>query len=332
MSNVRRRWPATLALALFAQFAWVLALQAAPTPKPALLVLNKAEATMVIVDPATGTVLATIGTGEGPHEVATDGVHAFVANYGAQTPGNSLSIVELATQREIKRVDLGALRRPHGIVLVEGKGYFTAETNRAVARYDPASGLVDWVMGTGQAVSHMLWVHASGSPLLTTNIGSDNVTVMERGANPMAWNVTQIATGRGPEGFDVSPDGREVWVAHSRDGGVSIIDLAQKKVTQTLDVRTKRSNRLVFTPDGRLVLISDLEAGDLVVMDAKARSEVKRLAVGRGPAGILVVPDGTRAYVALSGDDHLVTVDLRTLEVTGKIVTGKAPDGMAWVR
>jgi YVTN family beta-propeller protein len=168
--------------------------------------------------------------------------------------------------------------------------------------------------------------------VISTNIGSDNVTVMERGANPMAWNVTQIATGRGPEGLDVSPDGRELWAAHSRDGGISIIDLAGKTVVQTLDAKTKRSNRLAFTPDGRLVLVSDLDAGELVVIDAKTRTDVKRLAVGRGASGILVVPDSSRAYVALSGDNQLAIVDLRTLEVTGRVTTGKAPDGMAWVR
>ncbi len=304
----------------------------ASTPRPALLVLNKIDATMAIVDPSSGRVVGKVATGDGPHEVATDGTFAYVGNYGAQTPGSTISVIDLAALKEVKRVDLGPMRRPHGLALVGGKLFFTAETNRLVASYDTASGHLDWVMGTGQGATHMVWVHPSGSPIVTTNIGSDNVTLIERGATPLAWNMTQIATGRGPEGLDVSPDGRELWVAHSRDGGVSIIDLAARTVTATIEAKTRRSNRLKFTPEGRLVLISDLDAGDLVVLDAKTRTEVRRMPLGRSPEGILIPPDGSRAYVAVTGDSHVAVVDLRALQVVGKIETGQGPDGMAWVR
>ncbi|MBP7570012.1 MAG: hypothetical protein KBA95_08115 [Acidobacteria bacterium] len=91
-----------------------------------------------------------------------------------------------------------------------------------------------------------------------------------------------------------------------------------------------RSNRLRFTPDGRLVLVSDLEAGDLVVIDRASRRVTRRMPLGRAPSGILLVPDGSRAYVALTGENALAIVDLKTLEVAGRIATGEGPDGMAW--
>ena len=52
-----------------------------------LLVVNKIENTLAFVDPATGQVTVKAQTGDGPHEVVTDGTRAYVANYGAQTPG-----------------------------------------------------------------------------------------------------------------------------------------------------------------------------------------------------------------------------------------------------
>jgi YVTN family beta-propeller protein len=303
----------------------------APLPSPALLVLNKEEATLAIVDAATGQAVGKVAVGEGPHEVVTDGVHAYVSNYGARTPGSSLSVVDLAARKEVRRVDLGALRRPHGLALVDGKVYFTAETNRVVGRYDPAADRVDWIMGTGQAGTHMVLVRPGGSPIVTTNIGSDTVSILELGTSPPVWTVTTLQVGKGPEALDVSPSGAELWVAHSRDGGVSVIDLATRTVAATVDLRTKRSNRLKFTPDGRFVLISDLDAGDLVVVDARTRTEVRRLPLGRSPEGILVTQDGTRAYVAVTGDHFVAVVDLATLSVTGKVQTGAGPDGMAWV-
>lgn len=310
-----------------------ISLSAAETPSTALLVLNKTDATLAIVDPATGKAVANVPTGEGPHEVAvsTDGKLAFVGNYGSgPAPGNTISVIDLVAQKELRRFDVGPLRRPHGIAYADGKVYFTAEVNRIVARYDPASNQIDWLMGTGQSSTHMVVVSKDTSKIFTANIGSDSIAIFERGPNPLAWNETVVPVGKGPEAIDLSPDGKEIWTAHSRDGGVSVIDVAGKKVVQTLNLQTKRSNRLKFTPDGKLVLISDLDAGEVVVVDAASRKEVKRIATGKTPEGILMVPDGSRAYVALAGDNKLAVVDLKKLDVTGHIATGAGPDGMAW--
>jgi YVTN family beta-propeller protein len=306
---------------------------AAQTPSGALIVLNKEEAALVIIDPSTKKVVGRVPTGEGPHEVAvsSDGKLAFVANYGAQTPGQTISIIDLAARKELRRLDLGSLRRPHGIFFAgDGKVYFTAEVNRLIARYDPTAGQIDWLMGTGQTGTHMVLVNKDQTRIATANIGSDSITIMERGNNPLAWNQTVVPVGKGPEAIDLSPDEREIWTAHSRDGGVSIIDVATKKVAQTLNLQTKRSNRLKFTPDGKLVLVSDLDAGELVVLDAPGRKEIKRLKLGKNPEGILVAPDGAHAYVAVNGDNFISIVDLKTLSEVGRIEPGAGPDGMAW--
>jgi YVTN family beta-propeller protein len=311
------------------------AAQTTPTPSPALVVLNKNDATLAIVDPASGNVVGRVPTGDGPHEVAVlvDGARtlAFASNYGAQTPGSTISVIDLATRKELRRVDLGPLRRPHGLHVAEGKLYFTAEANRLIGRYDPAANQIDWLLGTGQPGTHMVLANKDVTQLFTANIAGDSMSVIDRGANPLAWNITVVPVGKGPEGFDLSPDGKELWAAHSRDGGVSIIDVATKKVTQTLDTQTKRSNRLKFTPDGKRVLISDLDGGQLLVLDVATHKEIKRLTLGKQPEGIVIVPDGTRAYVAVAGDNQVAVIDLKTLDVTGHIATGGGPDGMAWV-
>jgi YVTN family beta-propeller protein len=306
---------------------------ATATPSPALLVLNKNDATLSIIDPATGKSVGTVPTGEAPHEIAvsSDGKLAFVANYGAQTPGNTISVIALASQRELRRFDVSPLRRPHGLFVNDGKLYFTAEINRVIGRYDPTTNQIDWLLGTGQAGTHMVMGNKEATQFFTANIGGDSLCVIERGANPLAWNVSVVPVGKGPEGFDLSPDGKQLWAAHSRDGGLSIIDIASKKVIQTIDVQTKRSNRLKFTPDGAHVLISDDEGGDLVIVDTAAHKVMKRLPLGQHPEGILIVPDGSRAYVALAGDNQLAVIDLKTFEVSSRIPTGTNPDGMAWV-
>ena len=332
--------PSTIAaskcpLLLTAIFLFVAVLAPAQTPGPALLVLEKENHTLAIIDPATLKIFARVSAGDDPHEVAAsaDGKTAYITNYGAfRTPLHTLSIVDLVAQKPLPAVDLGALLAPHGIQSVADKIYFTAEGSKAIARFDPALGKVDWILGVGENRDHMLFITADQQRIYTSDVNSDEISIFEhdKDADVSGWKQTRIAVGKGPEGFAVSPDGNELWAANSHDGTVSVIDLPTKKVTQTFDLHTKFANRVRFTPDGRLVLISDLGTGDLIVVDAHLRKETKRISLGHGVAGILIPPDGARAFVAVSRDNYIAVVDLSTLAVTGRIETGLGPDGMAW--
>ncbi len=318
---------------LLAAISLAAAAAAAPIPSPALLVLNK-EGTLATIDPATRKVVGLVRTGESPHEVvvSSDGKLAFVSNYGTgSAPGNTISVIDLAEQKEIHRVDLGALRRPHGLAFSGGKLYFTAETNKIIGRYDPSTNQIDWLLGTGQNTTHMVELSSDGSVIFTANIGSDSISMIEP-AGVMNWNETVIPVGKGPEGFDITPDGKQLWAANSRSGNVSVIDIPTKRVIHTFGVQTKRSNRLKFSPDGRLVLISDLDAGDVLILERETRKELKRMKLGKQPAGILITPDSARAYVAVTGDDYVAVIDLKTLDLADRVQSGTGPDGMAWVK
>ncbi|HKA01575.1 MAG TPA: cytochrome D1 domain-containing protein [Candidatus Solibacter sp.] len=302
------------------------ALLAAETPSLTLLVGNKDENSLAFVDPASGKVLGRVPTGEGPHEVvaSTDGKLAFVANYGTgAAPGSTLSVIDAVNMKEIRKVDISPLRRPHGLWFANGKCYFTAEANRTVGSYDPATNKVDMVVGTGQNTSHMIIV-SQDNTIFTANIGSDTISIIDRAG------ATAVPVGKGPEAMDLSPDGKELWTGHSRDGGVSVIDVASKKVVATIPLGTKRSNRLKFTRDGKRVLISDLDAGEIVVLDAATRKATHHIPMGKAPEGILMAKDGSKAYVAVAGDSNIAILDLATLKVTGHLETGRGPDGMAW--
>jgi YVTN family beta-propeller protein len=304
------------ATAVFAALTCSAVLLEAQTPASALLVLNKEDSSLVIVEPSSGRISATIPTGEAPHElvVSADGALAFASNYGSRSPGNTISVIDVKTAKEIRRVDLGPLRRPHGLAYAGDRLFVTAEANRLVGRYDPAANRIDWLFGTGEAGTHMVLAAKGGSLLFTSNIGSNTVSIIEQGQNAGSWDAVVVPVGQGPEAIDLSPDGRELWTAHSRDGGVSIIDVATRKVVGTIALGTKRSNRLKFTTDGRLVLITDLDGGELRVVE-----------------GILIPPDGTHAYVAVTGDNQVAVIDLKTLSVTSRLAPGRGPDGMAWV-
>lgn len=298
-----------------------------------LLVLNK-EGNVAIVDMKTKTVVGRAPTGDGPHEVVatTDGKLAVASNYGTgQAPGHTLSVIDIATRKEIHRVDVAPLEQPHGLFAADGKIYFTAERNKIIARYDPATNRVDWMLGTGQDRTHMVALSKDHSLIFTTNVNSGTITIFDRAGNPPDWHANVVKVGPGAEGFDVSPDEKQLWTANAGDGTVSIVDIAKRETVATFNIASKRSNRLKFTPDGKTALVSDLTSGEVIVVDVATRKAVKRLAVGRGVAGILIQPDGKTAYAAATGDNWVSVIDLKTLEVTGKISTGTGPDGMDWI-
>ena len=346
--------PLSSLLVLFAVMMTCSHLRAGDTPATALLVLSKADRTLAIVDPSTLKVVAKVPVGNDPHEViaSSDGKTAYVSNYGSGAY-NTLAVVDLVTQKALPSIDLGALRGPHGLTFVGGKTWFTAEAAKAIGRYDPATRTIDWIMGTGQNRTHMIYVSPDMKTVITTNVSSGTVSIIEKTAWPPEgmppatprrgppgppppppggnWNETVVPVGNGAEGFDVSPDGKEVWVANAGDGTVSVIDLAGKKVTQTLAADVPGANRLKFTPDGKLVLISTLRGGDLTVIDAATRKVVKRVPLGHGAAGIEMQPDGSRAFVACTPDNYVAVIDLHKLEVSAKIDAGGNPDGLAWV-
>jgi YVTN family beta-propeller protein len=323
----------------------------AQAPPSTLLVLAKSDNTVAIVDPATLQVLARVPAGPDPHEiiVSDDGKLAYISNYGGSDSAlHTISVVDLVARQALSAIDLGALRSTHGLAFAGGKLYFTAETNKVIGRYDPATQRVDWILGTGQDRTHMIVVSPSLDHIVTSNVNSGTISIIEQVSQPnggfgpppggsrMTWEVTNVRSGNGSEGFDLSPDGKEIWAANARDATVTIIDVVAKKTIQTLPIPLKGANRLKFTPDGRRVLISGLGAGPnaagigLVVIDATTRKEVKHLSLGGGAAGILIGPDGSRAYVAVSTSDKVAIIDLKTLEVTGQISAGKQPDGLAW--
>ena len=296
---------------------------AVPTPARALLVLSKTDRTLSIVDPTTLAVVWRVLVGPDPHEViaSADGRVAYVSNYGFGAY-NTITPVDLIAQQALPAIDLGPLHGPHGLAVADGKIWFTAEGAKAIGRYDPAP----------------LVVSADGKRVVTSNVSSATVTIAEpRGGPPppgaasgVDWTETVVPVGRGAEGIDVSPDGREAWVANAQDGTISVIDLTRKVVVQTLAADVRGANRLKFTPDGALVFVSTLGGPDVSVLRAAARAVVRRVPVGRGAAGIVMQPDGARAYVACTPDDSVAVIDVRSLMVVGRIGAGGRPDGLAW--
>jgi YVTN family beta-propeller protein len=302
-----------------------------------LLVVEKGNAArLAIIDPVRLKVVARIPAGNDPHEViaSSDGTRAYVSNYGGSgSPLHTITVINLLTRKALLPIDVSPLHSTHGLDFAGGKLYFTAETNRVVGRYDPATHRIDWIMGTGQDRSHMIMV--GSDQIFVSNPASGTVSIIE------PTRLLTVPAGKGSEGFDVSPDGRQLWTANAGVDSVTVIDVANARATETFPIPIQNANRLKFTPDGRYVFISGLgtpgekavgSPNNLLILDARTHGIVKRLNLGAAAAGILMDPLGHRAFVAVAGGDDIAVVALGDFQVTGVIKGVQDPDGMAWAR
>ncbi len=295
-----------------------------------LVVTNKTPSTATIIDVASGKVLATLPTGQGPHEVvmSRDGRVAVVTNYGSQA-GNTLTVIDVPGLTVARTIPLGEYRRPHGLVLMPGDSIVavTSEANRFVLLVHIGTGNIVKAIPTQQNGSHMVGVTADGTRGWTGNIGSNTVSELDLVAG--TW-IRNIDVPTQPEAINVTPDGREVWVGSNATGKLSVVDAATGTVSTAAE-GFGWPYRVLFSPDNALVLLPDLRKEELRFVERSTRKELARLTLtGKGPQGIIVTPDGRYAFLSFSTGSAVAIIDVAGRRVAGQLAAGETPDGVAY--
>ncbi len=314
-----------------------------------LVVLNKSDGTASLIDRASGRVRATLPVGEGPHEVATspDGRRAFACNYGTQTaPGNSITVLDLVADEVEATWTFDGWTRPHGIAVSPGgtRVFVTSEATQTLRVLDAESGKEIAAMPTKARLSHMVTLAPAQGRAFVANIGSNTITAVDL---ERLTPIQNVATGAGPEGIAVTPDGREVWVGNRTGDTISVIDARTLAPITTIEA-SGFPIRVQISPDGRFALASLAKAGAVAVYSVKDKKELRRIPVGGEaknaesrffgsqfgsspvPVGLVITPDGKEAFVACGQTDQILAIDLDTWSVSREIRAGKEPDGMAF--
>ena len=183
------------ALALFATLGIsIVALSVVGTTKTntrgLLLVVNKRDQTLSIVDPESGRQLAAVPVGGVTgHEVAAspDGRIAFVPIYGNSgvgqpgTDGRTISLIDLTSRSQIAHIDLGVPSRPHCAVFgpKDGRLYVTTELTDSIKVIDPNTRTVVDSIPTGAPESHMLALSSNGERAYTSNVDAGTVSAID---------------------------------------------------------------------------------------------------------------------------------------------------------
>ena len=315
-------------------------------PAGTIVVSNMNDNTVTMVDAATARVVATLPTGEAPHEVAIsrDGRWALVSNYGVRgKPGNTVTVVDVAQAQVARTLTLAGFRQPHGMAFLPGDTQFvvTAQSSQQVVVVDVRDGHVVRALGTRGRLDHMLALTARGDRVFTTNMQDATISAIDVTGRDSA---VTTAVGKQPEGLAVTPDGRAVWAGSNGDSIVVIVDVKRGVPVDTLR-GFGMPYRLAITANNRLVVITDPVKGDVRVFGVADHKQKFDIAMPRdslvataeipgspSPEGVTTSPDGRWAFVTLQGRNQVVTIDLWRGVITSFAPTGVWSDGIGFSR
>lgn len=301
-----------------------------PPTRPFVVVANQRSGVATLVELTSGRV-AHVDLDAKPHEVAVSPdarVAALTIPSEGFRNGRRVVVLDLATAKIARTIDLGTYKNPHGVAFVSDSVALIGTLAGTSAVY------VD--VRNGRVLRSVDGLPENPYIVKTTMTGRAYVS------SPHGSKVTEIdvASGRvtrtidipdDPAGIAVSADGKELFAAvwrESTGGGIAIFDIDKGIVAAKLPATQPR--RLTVTADGKLVVASDRD--ELRIIDRASR-QVRSVALGRnaGGSGVACAPDSTRCYVALSEAGEVVEVDVRAAQVLRRFAAQKGADGIAYV-
>jgi YVTN family beta-propeller protein len=299
-----------------------------------LLVDNKDDHTLGIVDPQLGKQVGVIPVGGiTGHEVASspDGKTAWVPIYGNSgvglpgTDGSTISVIDLNLRKVTSTIDLGAPSRPHCAVFcaVNNRLYVTAEVTNSVKIIDPATNAVVGSIPTDRPQSHMLAVSSDGTRGYTANVNTGTVSVLDLRKNaviPVAKTVQRIG---------ISPDNRWVFTSDQTKPELDVIDTQSNKVSSRITLQGKGYG-VAPTQDGKKLLIALIYNDSVAVLNLQTMKIDQVIGVPKGPGEIVIPPGDRVAYVSCELAKQIAVIDIASAKVEKLIDVGAGADGLAW--
>jgi YVTN family beta-propeller protein len=302
-----------------------------------LLVDNKGDKTLGIIDPASGRQVAVVEEeGETGHEVAAspDGKRAFVPIYGNSgvghpgTDGQLLRVIDLGSRKIVGTVDFGKGVRPHCAVIGPKNGllYVTTELENSITVIDPSTLKIVGSVPTGQAESHMLAISSDGRRGYTANVGPGTVSVLDLDAKKV---VTIIPISKTTQRISISPDDRWVFTADQTKPQLAVIETASNKVKNWIELPGSGYGTAP-TPDGNWLVVAMSGVNKVGVVDLHSMKLARTFDVPKAPQEVVVRPDGAEAYISCDSSRQVAVLDLKDWKVTKLIDAGRGADGLAW--
>jgi DNA-binding beta-propeller fold protein YncE len=322
---------------VFAVLASASSSRAVDLKHPLLLVVNKGDHTLGVIDPTAGRQIATVDVGgvTGHEAIASrDGRSAYVPIYGNSgvgqpgTDGRTLAIIDLATQKVTAQVDFGHGVRPHCVLLgpKDGLLYVTTELDQAIAIIDPRTLKIVGKIPTTQPESHMLVIASDGRRAYTANVGPGTISVLDLEARktvaviPVAPKIQRIA---------LSVDDRLAFTSDQSKPQLAVVDTGTQKLKTWIPLPALGYGATP-TPDGHWLVVALRGSNQVAVVDLNAMKVVHTIDVPAAPQETLISPDGKAAIVSCDASKKVAVIRTSDWTVDKLIDAGASADGLAW--
>lgn len=305
--------------------------------KGLLVIDNKGNHTLGIVDPEEGKEIATVTeTGITGHEVVVspDGKMAYVPIYGNSgvgspgTDGQTIDVVDLASRKVVSTIHLDRPLRPHCAHFspTDGLLYVSTELADAVTIINPKTDKVVGSIPTGQPESHMLAFSHDGRRIYTANVGPGTVSVLDVATRK---TLAVIPICKETQRIAVSMDDHYAFTSDQHSPRLAVIDTATNKVARWVEL-PGIGYGTAPTPNGRYLVIAVISKNQVAVVDLKTWKVIHTIDVPPAPQEVLIRPDGGVAFVSCDRSKQISVINLHTWKVEKKIDAGPNCDGMAW--
>ena len=302
-----------------------------------LLVANKAEHTLGIIDPQSNQQIATVPEeGVTGHEViaSPDGRMAYVPVYGNSgvgkpgTDGTKMAVIDVTEHKLVKTVDFGRGVRPHCPQFgpKDGLLYVTTELDQTISIIDPHTLKIIGTIPTGQPESHMLAISHDGKRGYTANVGPGTVSVLDMKARK---TLAIIPISKETQRISVSPDDSMVFTSDQTKPQLAVIDASTNKVKHWVPLPAAGYGTAP-TRDGRWLVIAVPSANKVAVVDLKSMEVTHTIDVPSSPQEVLMGPGDQIAYVSCPNVNKIAVSSPSDWKVKNFIDTGKGTDGLAW--
>ncbi len=295
-----------------------------------LVVVNKTDNSISIIDTAQQKVVNTLPTGKGPHElvVSQNGKWAVSTDF---VGGDSLTVFDIANQSVARTIKLDKYPGPHGIRFLNDQQHvaFTSGKSQHLVIANIFTGEVTQAVGTKQDTTHMLAISEKEDFAYTTNIRSN--TISKISLNDFSL-VEQIPSAEMPEAINITRDGKEIWYGGNKAGLVRVISADSHQTLAQFD-DFSFPYRVLFSHDEKVAMVPDFRNHDIRFFDVANKTEIGRLALESeaGPQGITLHPSLDVVFLSLNLKNKIVAIDIHTQEIIAEYPTGNNPDGVGFI-
>jgi YVTN family beta-propeller protein len=292
-----------------------------------LFVVSKARQSLQVFDAGTGALEFEIKGAGDPHQVvvSADGRRAYIGD--SKGMKNTISVVDVETRTIVEAFNIKPHIMPHGFALSRdgSKLYVTSAPSRSVLELQTSQPMK--ITHTFRFFSDSV-ENVALSPddglLFATSSFDGNVQVMELTKGEYERS---IISGDGSEGLEVTPDGKELWVANRVAQTISVIDVATRKRVHTMPC-VGNPMHVYFTPGGDQAVVTCAVGDRLALFDRAKRGEITRFEVGDFP---LEMAFGEQeAFVTCAVGNDVAVVDIPARKVLRRIGCGGDPEGIAY--